>query len=605
MATHSLPENAMTDLDGFIKAVNRLYEDMGRLDSATQQLDGHKTPATVLFLDLEGSTGYRQRYGAPRGLAKAHRHDLMVSQAIIRNGGEVVKWIGDGVMGVFYNDADGRSHPYRALRAALEAIRDLRQYNRNRYGATHEWEEEIHTKAGLSTGQVHFITVGPDAAASAIAGQEDSGQRQRLFTYCDPIGGTVDLASRLQHAATSDVIVIDKDTFFGIGRASGIAPISLTQEQDVQYCELTPQGERTTTYKPRVAAFSCAEVGIESFSVTPSGNRADLGVFQTLTQEKATPKAEQIVFVFAPVKCNVAGFAEPVEALAVSLETVAATADALAVSLKARESPVRELHYRSPSSEEIRVLLTNAEKAHRLGNIDESVKLYRQVFQKDQRDFRANVRLAQHYRSIGQVDDARTHWNLAKESDPTRAVVWVLAGATYFEGYLLDHGKRADLDRAIIDFGRAEQLAAESFDSLLEQYCCAMLALMLLVRKEVADLKRAKNIMDELANWPPLSQANRVLKSLVEVLFVIAAGTPKKLEEQGKKRLDEIAAYLAQWDGGGYEGSDAILNHHSTLPTKERLGVLLDLVTFRLNAAMFLPHKSAAIAGDASGAHQS
>ncbi|HUT14234.1 MAG TPA: adenylate/guanylate cyclase domain-containing protein [Thermoguttaceae bacterium] len=603
MAASQLPRDVMTDLDGFIKAQNRLYEDMGQLDSATQQLDGDKTPATVLFLDLVGSTGYRQKNGAPKGLAKAHRQNLMVSQAIIRNGGEVVKWIGDSVMGVFCDEAAGAPHSYRALQAALEAIRNLREYNQKHCEPTLAWEEEIHTKAALSAGKVHFITVGPDVATSTTAVADDSGQQQRPFTYCDPIGGTVDLAARLQHTATSDVIVIDKDTFFGVGRAAGIEPISPTPYQEDLYCELILLGERTTTYKPRVAAFSPEDNALELLAVEPIGEKTDLGTFQEWAREQASRKGKRVVFVSAPVKCNVAGFAEPVEAVAVFPETVAASSEALAVSLKAREAPVRELPYRSPSSEEIKDLLDKAEAAHRLGNTPKSVELYQEVYEKDCRDFRANVRLAQHYRSLGQVEDAKRHWNLAKESDPTRAVVWALAGATYFEGYLLDQSNYDDLGRAVTDFSRARQLAAEAFDLLLEQYCCAMLAFALLARRGATDLARAKVIMDEITNWPPLSEATRVLKSLVEVLFLIAVGTPTELVEKAGDKLDRVTTYLAHWDGGK-ESGDTVEDRHSTLPSKERLSVLLDLVRFRLNAVMSLPRKPANSTGIAPAANQ-
>jgi len=574
-----------SDLAEFINVQNRLYEDMGRLDAATQQLDGDKTSATVLFLDLEGSTGYRQKHGAPKGLAKAHRHNLMVSQSITRNRGEVVKWIGDGVMGVFCGEADERPHPYRALRAALEAIRDLHQYNQRRHGATREWEEEIHTRAALSAGQVHFIRLGADAATSPTAGQNDSGQQQSPLTFSDPIGGSVDLAARLQQAATSDAIVIDTDTFFGIGRAAGIAPISLTPAQDIAYCALMLEGERTTMYKPYVAAFSHAERGIEFFAVEPAGDKAELGTFQKGAQEQAIQKGKEIVFLCAPVKCNVGGFAQPVEVVAVSLD--------------ARDAPVRHLAYTSPSSEEIKALLDSAEMAHRLGKIDESVRLYQEVFEKDRRDFRANARLAQHYRSLGQVQDAERHWNVAMESDATRAIVWAAAGATYFEGYLLDQSRREGLDRAVVDFGRARLLAAEAFDSLLEQHCSMMLVLSLLLRNQGNDLPRAKAMMDAIQGWPPLSQATRVLKGLVEVLFLIATGTPKELSE-GQKKLEILEASLVPWDGGAQDRPDVAEDNNSVLLSRGRLSVLLELAAFRLKAGMFLLSRPAAAAAQDS-----
>jgi tetratricopeptide (TPR) repeat protein len=397
----------------------------------------------------------------------------------------------------------------------------------------------------------------------------------------------------LQQAATIDVIVIDKDTFFGVGRATDIAPISLTQEQGVQYCELMLQTEWMTTYKPRIAAFSRAEAGIEFLAAAPTGEKADLGTFQKQAQDRARQEGKQIAFVSAPVNCNVAGFAEPVEALAVFLETDAVSSETLAVSLKAREAPVRELAYKSPSSWEIKSLLDNAEKAHRLGIIDESVKLYQQVFQKDHRDFRANIRLAQHYRSIGQVEDARMHWSLAKASDPTQAIAWALAGATYFEGYLLDQSDLADLDRAIVEFGQARQLASEAFDSLLEQHCCAMLALTLLLRNGASDVTRSKELMDEIEKWPSLSQANHVLKGLVEVSFSIAQGTPNEWN-QGRERLNGLKAYLEQWGEGRHEQADVAEDNNAVLLSRGRLRILLELATFRLNAAMFLPRRPAA-----------
>ena len=140
---------------------------------------------------------------------------------------------------------------------------------------------------------------------------------------------------------------------FGIRRASGIAPISLTQSQDVPHCPLILEGERTTTYKPHIAAFSCERTGLEFLPVGQPGDKVRLSAFQQQAQDQASSTGKRILFASAPIKCNVAGFAEPVEALA--------------VSYNAYEAPIRELPYKSPSSEEIKALLNEAEAAHRRG----------------------------------------------------------------------------------------------------------------------------------------------------------------------------------------------------------------------------------------------
>ena len=171
-----------------------------------------------------------------------------------------------------------------------------------------------------------------------------------------------------------------------------------------------------------------------------------------------------------------------------------------------------------------------------------------------------------------------------------------LAGATYFEGYLLDQSHLDDLNKAIIDYGRARQLAAEAFDSLLEQYCCAMLALMWLTRGEANDIVRTKELRDEIEKWPSLSQATRILKMLIKVLFVIVGGGRASELEPGAEALHEIEKCLEQWDGGGREGDGVAEDNNSALPNKGQLCVFRRLVEFRLDRAKYLPRRSTASA---------
>src|SRR5688572_6600452 len=59
----------------------------------------------VMFVDLVGSTDFKQNHSPGEGLAKAHLHNLVVTQQILKCGGRVVKYIGDAVMGFFEGDA--------------------------------------------------------------------------------------------------------------------------------------------------------------------------------------------------------------------------------------------------------------------------------------------------------------------------------------------------------------------------------------------------------------------------------------------------------------------------------------------------------------------
>ena len=61
---------------------------------------------TIVFTDLVGSTSLRQRLGDEAFDVRRRVHDRLLTEAIERGGGEVVKHEGDGVMAVFASAAD-------------------------------------------------------------------------------------------------------------------------------------------------------------------------------------------------------------------------------------------------------------------------------------------------------------------------------------------------------------------------------------------------------------------------------------------------------------------------------------------------------------------
>lgn len=56
---------------------------------------------TILFTDIEGSTGLTQRLGDARAMDVLRSHDRIVGEALGRNGGSEVKHTGDGLMAAF------------------------------------------------------------------------------------------------------------------------------------------------------------------------------------------------------------------------------------------------------------------------------------------------------------------------------------------------------------------------------------------------------------------------------------------------------------------------------------------------------------------------
>src|SRR5438477_6804633 len=70
------------------------------------ELEKLRRNITILFTDLKGSTAYFEKFGDAAGLLMVHRCNTMLSEAVERHGGRVIKTIGDAVMAAFEDHAE-------------------------------------------------------------------------------------------------------------------------------------------------------------------------------------------------------------------------------------------------------------------------------------------------------------------------------------------------------------------------------------------------------------------------------------------------------------------------------------------------------------------
>lgn len=113
--------------------------------------------ATVLFTDIVGSTERAAVEGDAGWGALLDRHDVLVSAAVERHRGRVVKTTGDGALAIF----DG---PARAIRCAKELVRGLGGIGIDIRAGLHTGECE------LRNGDVGGMAVHIGARVSALAG---------------------------------------------------------------------------------------------------------------------------------------------------------------------------------------------------------------------------------------------------------------------------------------------------------------------------------------------------------------------------------------------------------------------------------------------------
>ena len=176
------------------------------LEVATPSAETRKT-VTVLFIDATSSTALGERLDPESLRAVMTRYFDVMREVIEFHGGSVEKFIGDAVMAVFGVPLVHEDDALRACRAALEIHERLVALDAEiqvERGASVEW------RMGINTGEV----VAGDAAAG-----------QRIVT-----GDAVNVAARLEAAATPGQILLGADTFELIRNevsAEPVDPLSL------------------------------------------------------------------------------------------------------------------------------------------------------------------------------------------------------------------------------------------------------------------------------------------------------------------------------------------------------------------------------------------
>jgi class 3 adenylate cyclase len=158
-------------------------------------LRGEEIEVSVLFLDVRGFTEFAEHAAAQEVVACLNELYETVVPVIERKGGHANKFVGDGLLAVFGAPERHADHAARALAAASEIARLMRQ------GVGGEFRVGL----GVNSGPVVVGTVG--------------GGGRRDFTV---IGDSVNTAARVEAATrlTGDDILITENTLRALASAS-------------------------------------------------------------------------------------------------------------------------------------------------------------------------------------------------------------------------------------------------------------------------------------------------------------------------------------------------------------------------------------------------
>lgn len=137
-------------------------------------------PSIVLFVDIKNFTALSNERTPGEIISLLNQFFSLLDDAISANGGEILKFIGDGALGIFPTP-DDRSAQVAAVAGALTALRDVREKIASDSSPT----ERLPFRAAMHLGDVHYGNIG--------------SSRRLDFTV---VGPTVNLAARLLSAAS-------------------------------------------------------------------------------------------------------------------------------------------------------------------------------------------------------------------------------------------------------------------------------------------------------------------------------------------------------------------------------------------------------------------
>lgn len=147
--------------------------------------------AVVWSSDMRDFSSLSERLDSRAVADVLNSYFSVLAEAVIRHGGDVLKFVGDGMLAVFplADFASEQSAAQAAASAAREAVRDLDALNREMVQAADWWP--LQTGIGLHLGEVFFGNVGAARRLDFTVIGEAVNIASRIEGLCKPLKQTV------------------------------------------------------------------------------------------------------------------------------------------------------------------------------------------------------------------------------------------------------------------------------------------------------------------------------------------------------------------------------------------------------------------------------
>ena len=167
--------------------------------------------AVLLFADLQGFTALADTMPGRDLILLLDDYFGCMVQPVVRHGGEVLKFMGDGLLAAFGVVLDGRASVCAdALEAALEALARVERINKGRHA---DGQLAAGLDVSLHIGKVLYGNVGSDTRLDFTVIGPAVNEASRIEALCQPLGRPLLVSRAFAEAAT-----LSQDRLVSLGR---------------------------------------------------------------------------------------------------------------------------------------------------------------------------------------------------------------------------------------------------------------------------------------------------------------------------------------------------------------------------------------------------
>ncbi len=159
------------------------------------KIEGERKQVTVMFCDMEGFTGFVEKFGPEEAYDIMDRVYEILIHRVHHYEGTVNEMTGDGIMALFGAPIALEDAPQRAIRSALTVHREMAKFN-DKLRQERKSIPPFKMRIGIHTGPVVVGTLGNDLRVEFKA-----------------VGDTVNLASRMEGLAEPGTSYVTGETF--------------------------------------------------------------------------------------------------------------------------------------------------------------------------------------------------------------------------------------------------------------------------------------------------------------------------------------------------------------------------------------------------------